>query len=171
MANTTFYPNIQQTPYEKALDTHLPVAHVVDRFLGVDAGTNEVAGDTDVPFELAGTVQDTYGSWVQILDSGDTPLVLGNKHFSISKVLPINATASKLFKVQIAWGDPSGQAAALAKGDYVELIYQTGASLNDHDSISVFTPLIPAGKDVWARVRSTSATAVDFDFLFAIREV
>lgn len=183
MANTTFYPNIQETVYDVAVNplesdidtllTRIPqrlYEAVPDRYRGLLVGTNKVALDNDIPFVLAGTVADTYGTWVQILDSLDTPIVTGKTHFTISKILPTNVTASTLFKVQIAWGAASGQAAALTAGNYIEFNYISGAAAGDRAPIDIFSPLIPAGVDAWARVRSTAETAVTFDFLYAIRE-
>ena len=104
--------------------------HVADR-IGLGTGAFRIdAGD------------DTWGDWVQILGSQDTPTVEGKVYFDPHQVIVENTERAATYFIQIARGS-SGDA-GYAAGTYTETIYSATVQ-KDTGVIMLQTGRAPAG--------------------------
>ena len=133
--------------------------HVADRF-------NPLASN---PFQVdAGN--DTWGAWVQILGSSDTPDKAGNIKFDPHKIIIENtAKIGKTHCLQIAFG--ASGAAALAAGWYTEMVFiSLGAVPGDVYPVVMQSRRNNAGQKVWARVFIKGENTGTVDFYYGIHE-
>lgn len=129
--------------------------HVADRL-----------GPGVVSFELdAGN--ETWGSWVQVLGSSDTPARTAQVYFDPHEILVEDTEHVATYFVQMARGD-SG-AAGLAAGTYTEFVL--GSDGNRFKGITrVQTGRAPAGSKLWARCLAVSQNTSKLKFFIGIHE-
>lgn len=134
--------------------------HNVERWFGtasvVDPGVNEGENASLIPFDSAILTGETFGAWIPLLGSGDTPNQSGMTKFDmhrieISDVVNDGNDPNKhIHFVQIAWGG-SG-AAGFAAGDYTEFI-----TVPEKDGkaapIDILMPRLDSGDLVFLRHR------------------
>jgi len=108
----------------------------------------------------------TWGSWVQILGSADTPARAG-LYFDPHEVVIEDAERVGTYFVQITRGD-SG-AAGYAAGTYTEFVYSAGTNRYT-GIIQVHTGRAPAGSKLWARCMTPAFDTGWMDFYFGIHE-
>jgi hypothetical protein len=131
--------------------------HVADNF-----------GDGSVAFQADGG-SDTWGAWIQIIGSSDTPVGAGNVFFDFHKILlTANERNDTIYKFQFAHGD-SG-AAALAAGDFTEFPIITQTGITNVDPISIQSERIAVGTKVWARTWAVGQVTGTIDFYIGLHE-
>jgi hypothetical protein len=110
---------------------------------------------------------DTWGDWVQIFGSDDTPTVEGKAYFDPHQIIVEDVEKAVTYFIQIGRG-ASGDA-ALTAGTYSEFIY---AATNTKDSgiIVVQTGRAPAGSLLWARCMVSDEDTAWLDFYIGIHE-
>ena len=153
--------------------------HEIERHLHSGARWFEVAavpaGETNAADRIgsgAGAFQidagnDTWGDWVLILGSDDTPAETGKTHFDPHLlVLEDNERAAVHF---IQFGRGASGAAALAAGTYTELVVDL-ASKAGGVIIPVQTGRAPAGSKVWARCMVPGQDTGTLDFYIGLHE-
>ena len=110
---------------------------------------------------------DTWGSWVQILGSSDTPADAGKVYFDPHLMIVTTSERSGVHFIQFARGD-SG-AAGYTAGTYTELALdltdKAGGAI-----IPVQTGRAPAGSKLWARCMCPGQNTATIDFLIGIHE-
>lgn len=139
--------------------------HSMERWLGaaaVPSGETHVA-DTDsmTAFQLdAGN--DTWGAWVQIMGSSDSPVIAGMAKIDMHRIMVTDVQEKKVItRIQLA-GGASG-AAALAAGDYTEILV-TPDNDGKQDPYDIMMGRFDAGTKGWARcwVKGTNTGTIDF---------
>ena len=130
-------------------------SHVADR-IGSGAGSFQIdAGD------------DTWGDWVQVLGSDDTPADAGKVYFDPHQFIVEDTERASTYFVQITRG-ASGDA-GYAAGTYSEFVY--GASVQKETGIiPVQTGRAPAGSKVWARCVCPGQNTGTLNFFIGIHE-
>ncbi len=139
--------------------------HNNERWLGlaaVPAGeTHRADIDSITAFQMdAGN--DTWGTWLQVIGSSDTPVIAGMAKFDLHRILMSDVENKKrITRIQIAVG--SSGAAGLAAGDYTEII-ATPDNDAKQDPYSIMMPRYSAGEKVWIRcwVKATNTSKIDF---------
>lgn len=112
---------------------------------------------------------DTWGAWVQILGSGDTPNRSGNVKFDLHRVLVVDAEAnSNAAFIQISAGATA--AAGVSAGTYTTVGYMTATGAVQEGPIDVMLKRIDAGTKVWARCMAIGQNTMTLDFYFGIHE-
>lgn len=150
------------------IEKHL---HNNERWLGaaaVPSGETHVAdSDSMAAFQIdAG--EDTWGAWVQIIGSSDTPVTAGMAKFDLHRILVTDVERrNTLTRVQVASGE-SG-AAALASGDYSEIMLLPD-NLGKLDPYDILKPRYANGTKVWARAWVAGASTGTLDFFVGIHE-
>ena len=131
--------------------------HVADRIGTVGGGG---------AFQLdAGNL--TWGSWVQILGSTDTPARTSQLYFDPHEILIESTERTATYYIQFTRGD-SG-AAGLAAGTYTELV--VGADTNRFKGITrVQTGRSPVGAKLWARTMCPGQNTATINFYIGIHE-
>lgn len=153
----------------------------IERHLHSGASWFEVAGTPDAELHVAdriGTVggggafridagNNTWGSWVQILGSSDTPARAGMVYFDPHQFIVEDTEAAGTYFIQMGRG--ASGAAALSAGTYTEWVY---AAANNKNTaiIPVQTGRAPAGSKVWLRCMAPGENTAWMDVYFGIHE-
>lgn len=111
---------------------------------------------------------DTWGSWVQILGSGDTPARSGMVKYDLHKIVIDATEVSDNYYVQIAFGD-SG-ASALSAGDYTEFVVHALSNQVGSTPVPIMDPRKDIGTKVWARCMCPGANTATMDFFIGVHE-
>lgn len=112
---------------------------------------------------------DTWGSWVQILGSSDTPARAGNVKFDFHKLFVTAVErAATVYFLQFAFGADGDT--ALAAGTYTEIVYRSGAAVQREAPVNIQTRRITAGTKVWARCLSYDQNTGTINFYVGIHE-
>jgi hypothetical protein len=150
------------------IEKHL---HNNERWIGAAAvpdGETHIA-DTDsmTAFQIdAGN--DTWGPWLQIIGSEDTPITAGMAKFDLHRVLVSDVERrGTITRIQIASGE-SG-AAALASGDYSEIMMlpDNQGKLDPYDLLK---PRYVSGTKTWSRCWVSGQDTGTISFFCGIHE-
>lgn len=159
---------------KNVVDTIQRHNHSPERWLvaaAVPVGETHVAdsmSDSSAAFQADGGA-DTWGAWIQVIGSEDTPVVAGNILFDFHKIfLTANERNDTIYKFQFAFGD-SG-AAAWAAGDYTEFPIITQTGITNVDPIRIQSERIDSGAKVWCRVWAVGAATGTIDFYVGLHE-
>ena len=109
----------------------------------------------------------TWGAWLQVLGSTDTPYQAGMADFDLRRIAVVATERTTPYFIQFAYGATA--AGALAAGDYTELVYAANAA-TPQSPIDVMCKKIAAGTKVWARCVCPAANTATFDFYLGLRE-
>jgi hypothetical protein len=110
----------------------------------------------------------TWGSWLQILGSSDTPARTGNLYFDLHRVQIVAAERTAEYFIQIAKGD-SG-AAGLSAEDYTETVFKPSTVQGKPAPIDINIRRFAAGSKVWARCMCLGQDTGTLDFYFGVHE-
>ena len=115
---------------------------------------------------------DTWGSWLQIMGSEDSPVVAGNAYYDFHKILVTDHERnSTVYKMQIAGGESAGLAAKISAEEFTEIMFITpGAAGGQNDPLEVMSPRAAAGVKCWIRILAKGADTGTLDFTFALHE-
>jgi len=141
----------------ESADTPDGEVHVADR-IGSGGGAFQIDAGNN-----------TWGVWVQILGSGDTPADVGKVYFDPHEMIIEYAEFSATYFIQIGRGD-SG-AAVLEAGTYTELVWESNAvGARATGIMDVQSGRAPAGSKLWARCKSPGQNTARLDFYLGIHE-
>ena len=129
--------------------------HVADR---IGSGTGVFTADAG---------NDTWGSWIQILGSDDTPADAGKLYFDPHQFIVTDTQNASIYFIQIARGTDGDS--AYAAGRYTEFVFNATVQ-KETAIIPVQTGRAPVGSKLWVRVWSVGDNTGEFDFLFGIHE-
>lgn len=107
-------------------------------------------GGTTTPFQMdAGN--DTWGSWLQILGSSDTPHLAGNVCYDLHRLTIVAVeSANTTHLVQVAFG--ASPAAALLAVTYTELVFRPQTVQGQEVIVAMQARRVIAGVKAWIRV-------------------
>lgn len=130
--------------------------HVADRIgVGVDS------------FEIdAGN--NTWGSWVQILGSSDTPAEGTNANMDLHRILVSSTERNATYFLQLGVG-ATGQASLDAE-TYTEVVFQPASNQIDSAPVTVQSRRSDTGVKVWARCLCPGQDTAKINFYFGIHE-
>lgn len=131
--------------------------HVADRI-----------GITTTAFQIDGG-DDTWGAWVQIIGSEDTPADVGMIKYDVHRlqIVAVERGSAEHF-VQIAFGDSGAD--ALAAGNYTEFAYRPQSGSLDEGPVLMISKRILAGVKAWARVFVVGENTGTIDFFHGLHE-
>ena len=129
---------------------------------------NDITTGPLSPFQIdAGT--NTWGAWVQILGSGDTPPAARPTmvKFDLHKIGVVDSETNGIHCfIQIAYG--ASGAAALDAGAYTTISYTTVEAKATEAAVLFMMPRVTAGTKVWARIMALGAETMTLDFYFGL---
>lgn len=129
--------------------------HVADR-VGSNNGAFQIdAGDN------------TWGAWVQILGSSDTPARSNQLYFDPHEMVITAVERTAAYFIQFARGESA--AAALSAGSYTELVLDTTDRAGGN-IVRLQTGRAPAGSKLWARCMCPAQNTATIDFYIGIHE-
>ena len=149
--------------------------HNCEDWFGVSAvppdATNRADDITDgslQPFAIdAGN--NTWGNWVQILGTADTPNRADKVKFDLHKLLIVDADSNnKAIFIQISAG-ASGDG-GVSNGDYTTIAYMTATGAAAEGPVELKMGRIDVGTKVWARAMAPGVDTLEIDFYFGIHE-
>jgi len=124
-------------------------------------------GTTSTVFQ-ADAGDDTWGNWLQILGSDDTPADSGNTKYDLHRII-VNATErTGAHFVQIAFG--ASGAAALTAGDYTEFVFSPGTPQKVPGPVDIIDRRKAAGTKAWLRVWVPGQSTGTMDFYIGLHE-
>jgi hypothetical protein len=138
---------------------------------GVPSGEVHVAdriGTTSTAFQAdAGNV--TWGAWLQILGSSDTPDTAGMEKYDLHR---IQVTAveriNSVHFVQLTFG--TSGAAGLAAGEYTEFVFHPQGQTGQRLPVPILDRRYDAGAKAWIRVMVPGQNTGTMDFFFGLHE-
>ena len=110
----------------------------------------------------------TWGSWLQILGSSDTPAISGSAKFDIHRLEITAAERDEIYVIQFAFGE-SG-AAAFSAGAYTEAPFTPASNLVDAGPMVLQSRRHTVGTKVWARCICPGQNTATIDFMFGLHE-
>lgn len=133
--------------------------HLADR-IGATA-------DSKVAFTLTSGI-DTWGAWVQILGSADTPVVAGMAKWDLHRILITTTNQVAIWFMQLAFG--ASGADALTANTFCSFVYNPAGPTDKTAPIDVLTRRQANGTLAWARAWSVGANAKTISFMFGLHE-
>jgi hypothetical protein len=138
---------------------------------GAPSGETHVAdriGTTSASFQ-ADAGNDTWGTWLQVLGSSDTPADAAQAKYDFHRVM-ITAVenANSVHFIQIALG--TSGAAALAAGDYTEFVFQPQSVQGQQTIVTFNIRRCDDGTKAWVRAWVVGANTSTVNFFVGIHE-
>lgn len=170
MIKTADNVKLLQEVYE--IEHHL---HNREKWLGL-AGTpaaethraDRVGGAT-APFVLT-SGDNTFGAWIQIMGSEDTPVESGKTLFDAHRLLVTGSNSVLPFVVQIVSGESAAIAAKITAEEFTELMYIASSNSLDSGIEDILTNRVPIGTKVWARAACIGANGTTISLYYGIHE-
>ena len=131
---------------------------------------SDVTGADPAAVVLSTGAGGTYGAYVQILGSSDTPYISGNAYFDPHAYLVSAASSTSPYVLELVAGESASLAAAIAAGLFSTVMYVGGNAANDHSVEAVMGSRIPAGTKVWARARCIGQDVQTINLYGALHE-
>lgn len=149
--------------------------HNKEKWFGVAAVPS---GETHIADRMAGGISpfqlvagnDTFGNWVQILGSSDTPVVVGKTKFDLHRFLITTTNSTRPFIVQVVAGESADIAAKIAAENFVEFPYIAPTNNNDAGVSSIIDIRCNAGTKHWARCCDIGGNGTNINFYFGLHE-
>jgi len=153
------------------IERHL---HHYERWFGAAAVPNAEVHVADSITTSATAFQmdagnDTWGSYLQILGSSDTPAITGSVYFDLHRLAIVtveNANATHL--VQVVFGATG--VAGLTAGSYTEFVFRPQSVQGAEMIVDFQTRRIAAGTKAWIRCWVSGANTSTVDFFFGLHE-
>ena len=169
MTPPTFVNGIDTIEREiEIVDTH---QHCREIWLGaaaVPAGETHIADVDSMTAFVADAGNDTWGTWLQVLGSTDTPVVTGKAFFDPHRLM-ISAVESANTETRVQIGCGASGAAAITAGTISEVMFAVPANARNIP--------IPAKKDralattkTWVRVWADGQNTSTVTFFLGIHE-
>lgn len=137
-----------------------------------DAELHRADRITDVSTSFqADAGNDTWGVWLQVLGSSDTPVRAGKTKFDFHEIIVVSHERNTTeYDMQIVCGESAGIAAKLVSEDFTELTMVTGAGNSETGPILFIQDRIDSGSKVWVRIRANGADTGTLDFKIGLHE-
>lgn len=139
--------------------------------LAVPAGGKvaERMGGTTSAFQLT-SGNNAFGSWVQILDTNDTPVASGKTKFDMHRILITSTDSTSPFIIQFVTGESAGIAAKITAENFTEAPYISATNNNDSGIEDVLDRRADAKEKLWARAACIGQNGKILNFYFGIHE-
>ena len=121
-------------------------------------------GTTTTAFQMDGG-NDTWGSWLQVLGSSDTPHVVGMVHYDLHRLSIVDVErANAVHLLQVAFG--TSGAAALSAGTFTELVLKPQTVQGKETVIEMQMRRQDVGTKAWIRVWVVGQNTGTVSFFF-----
>lgn len=149
--------------------------HGWDRRVGLAAAPSgethraDILGPGVAAFQ-ATTGNNTWGAWLQIIGSSDTPKQSGYVKFDLHNLLVTNASYNGVYFCQFACGESAALAAKVAAYEYSSHIYQATSAALRTSTEPMMMRRCTAGDKVWMRIMVSGQDAKTLDFYLGFHE-
>lgn len=124
---------------------------------------------TKAPFRLTAG-NNTFGNWIQVLGSSDTPVKSGMAYFDFHRVLVTNTDSTAVFIVQAIAGESADFAAKLAAEEFTEFAFKSVSNADDSGITEFMTSRVAAGTKIWMRCANIGNNGKIMDLYFGLHE-
>lgn len=148
--------------------------HNYERWFGLaaipDAEVHRADSITDNPSPFVMDAgNDTWGAWLQVLGSSDTPAIAGSAKYDFHKMDIITVErANATHFIQVAVG--ASGAAALAAGTYTEFVFRPQSVQGRAAPIPFLDRRMDVGTKAWTRVLSKGQNTGTVEFYLGLHE-
>jgi hypothetical protein len=111
---------------------------------------------------------DTWGSWVQILGSSDTPVIATHTKYDLHRLLVLVANQVSPYFVQIGFG--ASGAAALAADTFSSTVINPASNTDKTEALPFMSRRQAAGTKAWIRCWCVGANAKTLTVMFGLHE-
>lgn len=150
--------------------------HNEGKFFGLAAipaaETHRADRITDIvaPFQ-ADAGNNTFGAWLQVLGSDDTPARAGKVKFDFREILVVDHQHNtNVYAIQVACGESAGLAAKLVAEDFTETMLIVGGGTSETGTIPLRIERQDAGDKVWVRIWAQGQSTSTLDFYIGLHE-
>lgn len=146
--------------------------HNRERWFGaaaVPSGEVHVADhDVMTPF-VPDAGNDTWGSWLQLLGSSDTPHLTGMTQYDPHQIF-ISAVEqnSAIYRIQVGWG--ASGAAALSAEAFTEVLFLGPGAAFRSPPLPLLSKRQAAGTKIWTRIWADGANTATMNLFLGIHE-
>ncbi len=126
-------------------------------------------GPSVQPFTLT-SGDNAYGTWVQVLGSGDTPVISGMVKTDANAILVTAADSTATHNIQFAVGESADLAALISANTYTDAPYTAPTGAVDAGKLTILTKRINVTTKVWARSICIGVDAKDISFYVLMHE-
>jgi hypothetical protein len=176
-SNTTEINNISAN-VDEVLEEVIEIEEHLHNYEKWFGAANVPVGETHVADRMAGGVSpfqliagnDTFGQWVQVLGSADTPVQAGKIKFDLHRLMVTSTNSTSPFNIQIITGESSGINAKLAIEDFDEVPYISATNNNDSGISDIIDKRVDAGTKVWMRTCCIGQDGPNINFYIGLHE-
>lgn len=111
---------------------------------------------------------DTWGNWVQVLGSSDTPVVAGGVKYDLHRILVLVANTVAPYFIQVAFGTTG--AAALAANTFSSIVINPASNTDKTEALPVMSRRQAAGTKAWMRCWCVGNNAKTLTVMFGLHE-
>ena len=111
---------------------------------------------------------DTWGSWTQILGSGDTPVVAGGVKYDLHRILVLVANTVAPYFIQVAFG-ATGDGAVTAN-TFSSLVINPASNTDKTEALPFMSRRQAAGTKAWMRCWCVGNNAKTLTVMFGLHE-
>ena len=133
--------------------------HVADRIGATATSTS--------PFTLT-SGNDTWGNWVQLLGSSDTPVVAGMVRYDLHRILVLVANTVSPYFIQIGFGTSGAQ--ALTDNTFSSLVINPASNTDKTEALPFMSKQQAAGTKAWGRCWCVGSNAKTLTVMFGLHE-
>ena len=111
---------------------------------------------------------DTWGAWLQVLGSSDTPVIAGSAYFDLHSLVFVAAERNLPYVIQVAYGATG--AAALTAESYTEAIFVPQSNVIDTGPVVLHSRRAAAGTKTWVRCMCPGQNTATLNFMIGLHE-
>lgn len=111
---------------------------------------------------------DTWGAWLQILGSSDTPVDGTAAKFDLHRILVTATERNAIYVLQIGFGATG--AASLTADSYIEAAFIPASNAVDSGPVEIQSRRVAAGTKGWARCICPGQDTATLDFMIGLHE-
>ena len=110
----------------------------------------------------------TWGAWLQLLGSSDTPARVTQVKYDFHKILVTTTNQAAIWFLQFAFG--TSGADALAAGTYTEMAYNPASPTDKTEALPIMSRRQNAGTKAWGRAWCVGQNAKTIALMFGLHE-
>jgi len=110
----------------------------------------------------------TWGAWLQLLGSSDTPARTSQVKYDFHKILVTTTNQAGVWFLQFAFG--ASGADALTAGTYTEMVYNPASPTDKTEELPIMSRRQAAGTKAWARAWGVGSSGKTIALMFGLHE-
>lgn len=134
-----------------------------------DTHVADLLGPGVTAFQIT-TGNNTWGNWVQVLGSSDTPQIAGATRYDHHRIVVEAASYSGTYFIQVAFGESADLAAKITAKTYTSHMYMGQSATVKTDSSPIQVRRQSAGTKAWFRAMVNGQNAKTLDFYIGLHE-